>query len=150
MRSLGLLVASSLLLIACSSSSSTSSSPSDAGAAVPTPPPPSASDAGVPSAVQAQLAGCTVDPGPTASTVDPNAATDPTGGATKFTLDQAMAGFPPGAGRLVALISTEQGFIRCELAANTAPVSVANFVGLARGTFAILIAVSVAQVPNTL
>jgi peptidyl-prolyl cis-trans isomerase A (cyclophilin A) len=133
MRSLNRFVLPSVFAIACSSSSTTptSSPPSDAGAAdVSTPP----AEAAAPTAVDAQLAGCTRDPGATPPTVDPNAPSDPTGGAAKFTLDQALAGFPSGAGKLVALISTEQGFIRCELAESAAPITVANFVGLARGT----------------
>jgi peptidyl-prolyl cis-trans isomerase A (cyclophilin A) len=120
---------------ACSSSSSSPAGAGDAGA-VPPPPPPPAADGGTGTSadLDKQLTGCTRDPGATAATVDPNSATDPTGGPAQFTLDKAMAGFPAGAGKLIALISTEQGFIRCELAEAAAPISVANFVGLARGT----------------
>ena len=39
----------------------------------------------------------------------------------------------PGSGALIATISTGYGPIHCELAAADAPLSVANFVGLARG-----------------
>lgn len=80
------------------------------------------------------LLGCTKDPGAPAAPVDPNAANDPTGGADKFTLAQALAGFPAGAGKLSAGIRTEKSSIRCELLETAAPISVANFVGLARGT----------------
>jgi peptidyl-prolyl cis-trans isomerase A (cyclophilin A) len=80
------------------------------------------------------LMGCTHDPGAPTTTVDPNAATDPTGGPASFTLDKAMAGFPAATGKLTAGISTEMGPIRCELLETAAPLSVANFVGLARGT----------------
>jgi peptidyl-prolyl cis-trans isomerase A (cyclophilin A) len=80
------------------------------------------------------LPGCTLDTGPATVTVDPASKADPTGGPAKFTLAQALAGFPPGTGKLTALIRTEQGAIRCELQEGAAPVSVANFVGLARGT----------------
>jgi len=80
------------------------------------------------------LDGCTNDPGASPVQVDPGAASDPIGGAEKFTLAQAMAGFPDGTGTLTALITTEKGAIRCSLDETNAPVSVANFVGLARGT----------------
>lgn len=80
------------------------------------------------------LPGCTVDPGPPAITVDPNSGADPAGGAAAFTLDKAMAGYPAGAGKLTAAIVTEMGIIKCELSEAAAPASVANFVGLARGT----------------
>jgi len=80
------------------------------------------------------LLGCTKDPGAPAVTVDPNATTDPAGGAAAFTLDKALAGFPTGAGKLTAGIRTENGGIKCTLDDTAAPISVANFVGLARGT----------------
>ena len=80
------------------------------------------------------LVGCTKDPGPTAPAFDPTSATDPIGGADKFTLAMALAGFSAGTGKLTAAISTEQSSIKCELLEATAPLSVANFVGLARGT----------------
>ncbi len=79
------------------------------------------------------LAGCTRDPGAPAPK-DIAGATDPTGGADKFTLAQALEGFPSGAGTLTAAITTEKGIIKCNLGEGAAPVSVANFVGLARGT----------------
>ena len=78
--------------------------------------------------------GCTKDPGATAPTFDPASASDPIGGADKFTMAMALAGFPAGGGKLTAAISTEKSFIKCELAETAAPISVANFVGLARGT----------------
>jgi peptidyl-prolyl cis-trans isomerase A (cyclophilin A) len=119
------------VFLACSSSSSTPTGPGgipddDGG----TPP----ADAASPTEVDKQLTGCTRDPGPPAATVDPNAPNDPTGGPAQFTLDKALAGFPQATGKLIALISTEKSFIRCELAESAAPISVANFVGLARGT----------------
>ena len=49
-----------------------------------------------------------------------------------FTLDQATAGLPPGA-TLVATIETRLGSFSCDLLARQAPLTVANFVGLARG-----------------
>jgi peptidyl-prolyl cis-trans isomerase A (cyclophilin A) len=123
-------------LAACSSST-TAAPAADGG---PTP----AGDAGpakVPAPVEAgfdpttdPLEGCTKDPGAPAVTVDPNATTDPAGGAAAFTLAKALAGFPTGSGQLVAGIQTEKGNIKCVLDETEAPISVANFVGLARGT----------------
>ncbi len=49
-----------------------------------------------------------------------------------FTLEQATAGLPPG-NDLVADIETSMGTFTCTLMPNEAPVTVANFVGLARG-----------------
>ncbi len=80
------------------------------------------------------LAGCTKDPGPPAITVDEASATDPTGGAASFTIAKALEGFPAGTGKLTVAISTEKSSIKCELLEDIAPISVANFVGLARGT----------------
>jgi peptidyl-prolyl cis-trans isomerase A (cyclophilin A) len=52
--------------------------------------------------------------------------------AGKFTLDMAVAGLT-GKGPLVAEIKTELGKLDCELYDDRAPITVANFVGLARG-----------------
>lgn len=49
-----------------------------------------------------------------------------------FTLREATAGLGQG-GALVAIIKTSAGELRCELEWECAPVTVANFVGLARG-----------------
>ncbi len=107
-----------VVLAACSASSSppAASSRVDSGAAPP------------------GLDGCLTDPGAPAVSVDPAAAGDPVGGAGKFTLAQALAGFPAGTGKLTAVLSTEKSAIRCELFEAAAPAAVANFVGLARGT----------------
>jgi peptidyl-prolyl cis-trans isomerase A (cyclophilin A) len=51
----------------------------------------------------------------------------------KFTLEQALAELPDGPGPLRAIFDTDLGTITCELRADKAPKSVANFVGLARG-----------------
>jgi len=80
------------------------------------------------------LPGCPQDPGPPETSVSTWSGADPIGGADKFTLAQALAGYPDGAGVLTALITTEQGTIRCDLDEAAAPISVANFIGLARGT----------------
>ena len=50
----------------------------------------------------------------------------------KFTLEEATKGLA-GAGALSATIKTSQGDLKCELFDDKAPVTVANFVGLARG-----------------
>jgi peptidyl-prolyl cis-trans isomerase A (cyclophilin A) len=52
--------------------------------------------------------------------------------AGKFTLAEATAGLP-GKGKLVAEIHTAKGSLDCELYEDKAPITVANFVGLARG-----------------
>ncbi len=56
--------------------------------------------------------------------------TDPLGG--KFTLADATAGLE-GKGALTATIETSLGKLSCELYADKAPTTVANFIGLARG-----------------
>jgi peptidyl-prolyl cis-trans isomerase A (cyclophilin A) len=50
----------------------------------------------------------------------------------KFTLAQATAGLP-AQGKLFADIRTPKGTLECELYSDKAPITVANFVGLARG-----------------
>jgi cyclophilin family peptidyl-prolyl cis-trans isomerase len=50
----------------------------------------------------------------------------------EFTLDEALHGLPPG-GKLWARILVADGEIECELFEQQTPVTVANFVGLARG-----------------
>ncbi|MFV8754309.1 peptidylprolyl isomerase [Nannocystaceae bacterium ST9] len=49
-----------------------------------------------------------------------------------FTLEEALDGVP-GEGKLWAEFVTDRGVIPCELAEQLTPVTVANFVGLARG-----------------
>jgi peptidyl-prolyl cis-trans isomerase A (cyclophilin A) len=56
---------------------------------------------------------------------------DPTGG--RFSLAEATAGLG-GRGQLVATLSTTLGDMRCRLHEQQVPSTVANFVGLARGT----------------
>ncbi len=80
------------------------------------------------------LPGCPLDPGPPAIELDRDSPVDPIGGARKFTLEKALEGYPESEGVLTALITTEKGTIRCELDEKAAPITVANFVGLARGT----------------
>jgi peptidyl-prolyl cis-trans isomerase A (cyclophilin A) len=52
--------------------------------------------------------------------------------AGKLTLEEATKGLP-GKGSLVAEIQTDHGKLSCELYDDKAPITVANFVGLARG-----------------
>lgn len=66
---------------------------------------------------------------PDAAALDP--AIDPTGG--NFTLQDALAGLS-GTGELRARIDTNLGTMVAKLYENEAPMTVANFVGLARGT----------------
>ncbi len=75
---------------------------------------------------------CVLDPGAPTITLDAGSA-DPYA-TTPFTLKEALAGFPAGDGKLTAVITTELSWIRCTLDETNAPVSVANFIGLARGT----------------
>jgi peptidyl-prolyl cis-trans isomerase A (cyclophilin A) len=55
---------------------------------------------------------------------------DPVGG--QFSLAQATLGLPK-TGKLTATIDTDLGALKCELFEDKAPITVANFVGLARG-----------------
>ncbi|MEM6996216.1 MAG: peptidylprolyl isomerase [Myxococcota bacterium] len=50
----------------------------------------------------------------------------------RFPLEEALADLPPG-NALIATLQTSEGAIRCRLDPDHAPLSVANFVGLARG-----------------
>lgn len=63
--------------------------------------------------------------------VTPPSTPDPHAGG--FSLAQATKGLT-GRGKLVATIATSVGELQCELFADTAPITVASFVGLARGT----------------
>jgi peptidyl-prolyl cis-trans isomerase A (cyclophilin A) len=53
-----------------------------------------------------------------------------------FTLEEALEGLekPEGAGNPQAVLKTNRGELTCELYAGRAPATVANFIGLARGT----------------
>jgi peptidyl-prolyl cis-trans isomerase A (cyclophilin A) len=52
----------------------------------------------------------------------------------KFTLDDALKGLPGKGTTLIADVTTSSGKLECQLYADKAPITVANFVGLARGT----------------
>lgn len=82
------------------------------------------------------FAGCTRDPG--APTPDAGTGVDASGNPVDpagFTVDMAMQGFPtPRTGTITAVITTELGAIVCQLDEAHAPITTANFIGLARGT----------------
>ena len=130
----GLALGVGALIAACSSSSSSPASSPDAGADEDVAPANEDSGSEEEALPPNPLPGCPLDPGPPEIAVNASAATDPIGGADKFTIAQALAGYPETTGVLTALITTEMGTIRCDLDEAVAPISVANFVGLARGT----------------
>lgn len=140
LAAVALVVPSSLaaVFVACSSSSSPASTGDDAGDNGATTDAATIVDVGAPipipdlDAGPDLLTGCTRDPGPIPPAFAPTSKKDPLAGA--FTLDQAMAGFPAGSGTLTAAIYTEFKGIKCTLDEKNAPISVANFIGLARGT----------------
>jgi peptidyl-prolyl cis-trans isomerase A (cyclophilin A) len=123
--SLGLGLAALLLAGACHSS-------------VPEPEPnPAAKPEAVGSAapVATPEAAPTPAPAPTPTPAPPAEAAPPSNGDPlngKFTLDDATAGLA-GKGAISAQIDTELGKLECELYSDKAPITVANFVGLARG-----------------
>jgi peptidyl-prolyl cis-trans isomerase A (cyclophilin A) len=82
------------------------------------PPAPSASETPLPASASAQPSK------PTDETIDPLYG--------KFTLEDALKDLP-GSGKLMAEIDTSAGKLTCTLFDDKAPITVANFVGLARG-----------------
>jgi peptidyl-prolyl cis-trans isomerase A (cyclophilin A) len=95
-------------------------------------PQPAASSAEAATPVTTAAATASAPPPPQSKPVAsvPVSPDDPLGG--KFTLDDATKGLP-GTGGLYAEIQTELGKLECELYEDKAPITVANFVGLARG-----------------
>jgi len=105
---------------------------------------PSAAPQGSPAPWAARLPSATASVAPDAPRLGDGGAPAPTGSGTvvakggpdplegHFTLDDA-AGDLPGTGALVARIETPRGALECKLYETRAPVTVANFVGLARG-----------------
>lgn len=129
----GAIVAASAAGVGACSSKTTDAAATDAGTAEAEGP----VDTGVEAAAPDPLAACTKDPGAGDPGIGPGdgGVEDPVvGGAAAFTLAQALAGFPDGTGVLTAVITTELGQIVCQLDETKAPVTVANFIGLARGT----------------
>jgi peptidyl-prolyl cis-trans isomerase A (cyclophilin A) len=87
-------------------------------ATIPAPPPPPLATAATPAAPTP----------PAAQAAEPGG--DPAGG--KFSLTEATANLT-GKGDLIADIKTSKGTLECKLYEDKAPVTVANFAGLARG-----------------
>jgi peptidyl-prolyl cis-trans isomerase A (cyclophilin A) len=105
------------------------SKPADEAKTEPVTPPPAASEA---APVTTAAATASAAPAPTSKPVAtvPVSPDDPLAG--KFTLEDATKGLT-GSGALYAEIQTELGKLECELYEDKAPITVANFVGLARG-----------------
>jgi len=118
-----LLAATSALAVTTGACRSTPAEPESRSVLKPTPQETAAADT-PPAPVPA-------NPAPPSKTpAAPAAEDDPVHG--KFTLDDANAGLA-GKGPLVAEIETDEGKLVCDLYDDKAPVTVANFVGLARG-----------------
>ncbi len=100
-----------------------------------TPEPVTPPAAQTPAPVQTAATTASTPPAPAAPASKPVASVpvspdDPLAG--KFTLDDATKGLA-GTGSLYADIQTDQGKLECELYDDKAPITVANFIGLARG-----------------
>lgn len=124
---------------ACKSSAPPEPTMQQAPAApTPTPPAPVAQEQAPPRAVEAPTPPPAAPAAPGARSrdlvVEPRfrepTSPDPRGG--RFTLEQATAGLPPGR-TIVSEIETTMGTFSCEMLPDRAPITVANFVGLARG-----------------
>jgi peptidyl-prolyl cis-trans isomerase A (cyclophilin A) len=110
-----------------------------AGACHSTVPEPEANPVAKPSAVGSAAPVATPEaaptPPPAPPTPPPAEAAPPSNGDPlngKFTLDDATAGLA-GKGALSAQIDTDLGKLDCDLYSDKAPITVANFIGLARG-----------------
>src|SRR5438552_4124293 len=115
---LGSLLSLSLLLGCQKSAPEPESKPMEQPQAEPATPPPAQTAPPTETAATTPVASVPVSPD------------DPLAG--KFTLDDATKGLT-GTGDLYADIQTDLGKLECELYADKAPITVANFVGLARG-----------------
>jgi peptidyl-prolyl cis-trans isomerase A (cyclophilin A) len=103
------------------------------GAPEPAPEPPSSAGGAAPEPAAPKAQASEETPPPPAAPETPVASPD--GGdplAGKFGLADATKGLE-GAGSLMATIKTNHGEMRCKLFDDKAPITVANFVGLARG-----------------
>ena len=125
---LGSLLALSLAL-GCQKTEPEPESKPTAEVAAPTPP---AAQTAAPVETAATSAAPAPAPAPAAKPVAsvPVSPDDPLAG--KFTLDDATKGLT-GTGALYADIQTDLGKLECELYDDKAPITVANFIGLARG-----------------
>jgi peptidyl-prolyl cis-trans isomerase A (cyclophilin A) len=102
-----------------------------AAEAKPEPTTPPAAQTAAPVETAATTASAAPAPAPTSKVASvPVSPDDPLAG--KFTLDDATKGLT-GTGSLYADIQTDLGKLECELYEDKAPITVANFVGLARG-----------------
>jgi peptidyl-prolyl cis-trans isomerase A (cyclophilin A) len=135
------------LLLGCSSSEPASTNPTDSGVDSFVDDTATAVDSGTDTGADANYpevsypdpfadgSGCTRDPGPGSVTFEPSETGDDPIGPESFTLAMALQGFPSEAtGKLKAAITTQLGVIVCTFDEQNAPITVANFVGLARGT----------------
>jgi peptidyl-prolyl cis-trans isomerase A (cyclophilin A) len=104
-------------------------SPSEPGTTIATVPPSSKGQSERPRD-DGEHAAAAEDRSAAASADGPVGGPDPLGG--KFTLTDATAGLV-GSGPLMATIKTNKGEMHCKLYDDKAPITVANFVGLARG-----------------
>src|SRR5438046_1560675 len=129
---LGSLLSLSLLLGCQKSAPEPESKPLEQPKAEPATPPPA--QTAPPTETAATMASVAPAPAPGPKTTPvasvPVSPDDPLAG--KFTLDDATKGLT-GTGDLYADIQTDLGKLECELYADKAPITVANFVGLARG-----------------
>ncbi|HWZ88659.1 MAG TPA: peptidylprolyl isomerase [Polyangiaceae bacterium] len=110
-----------------------------AGACQSTPPEPESHSVLKPAAQDSAAAAATPTPPPAPTPTPPAPTQKPTAKVSeddplhgKFSLDDATAGLA-GKGPLSAEIDTELGKLVCDLYDDKAPITVANFVGLARG-----------------
>ena len=110
------------------------SKPMETPKSEPAPAAPTPAQTAAPTETAATTASAAPAPAPTPKTTPvasvPVSPDDPLAG--KFTLDDATKGLT-GTGDLYADIQTDLGKLECELYADRAPITVANFVGLARG-----------------
>ncbi len=109
----------SLLAVSCQSTPPEPVSTGDTPPPPPSPPKQAATASTAKEAVPAASAGAALAPGG-----------DPKHGS--FTLEEATQGLS-GKGPLMATLKTDLGTLECELYEDKAPLTVANFVGLARG-----------------
>jgi peptidyl-prolyl cis-trans isomerase A (cyclophilin A) len=119
------LTAMSLLAVASGACRSTPAEPESHSVLKPT-----ATETAAPTTALGAATPAPAPPPPSQAPKVPVSDDDPLHG--KFTLDDATANLP-GKGPLVAEIETDEGKLSCELYDDKAPITVANFIGLARG-----------------
>lgn len=127
LTALPLALATTLALAACKSRYEEPAPPADSQKQSATP---EATPAATPEASQAAAPANTAPTTTADSQPAPSPGGDPLAG--KFSLADATLGLK-GSGKLVADIDTSLGKLSCELYDDKAPITVANFIGLARG-----------------